>query len=56
MNSMDDRLFVFTTSPTRHLFSQRNDCTFMSLYHPNFLKKIESWNVYFGDESISSFL
>jgi ribonuclease HI len=56
MNSMEDRLVVFTTIPTTQLLHQRPDCTFMSLYRPPFMGNVESWQVFLDDESICAFL
>jgi ribonuclease HI len=56
LNSMDDRLAIFATSPTRQLLPQRRDCTFQSLYHPHILDNVESWQVFPNDEGIRAFI
>jgi ribonuclease HI len=42
LNSMDDMLDVFATSPTRQLLPQRLDCTFQSMYLLHIPENIES--------------
>jgi ribonuclease HI len=42
LNSMDDMLVVFASSPTRQLLPQIPDCTFQSLYHPHIPNNVES--------------
>jgi hypothetical protein len=56
LNSMTDRLVVFTTSPTRKILPQIPGCTFQSLYHPHTHKIVESWQVLPSDESICAFI
>jgi hypothetical protein len=56
MNSMVDRLVVFSASPTRKLLSQKTDCTFMSIYRFHFPNNEELGICFPDDESICSFL
>jgi ribonuclease HI len=42
LNSMDDRLVVFPSSPNRQLLPHKPDCTFQSLYRPHIPDNIES--------------
>jgi ribonuclease HI len=56
LNSMADRLAVFSASHNRQLIPHRPDCTFQSLYHPHILDNIESWQVFPSDESICSLI
>jgi ribonuclease HI len=56
LNSMADRLVVFTASPTRQLLPQRPDCTFQYLYLPHILDNVDSWQVFPNDEGICSFI
>jgi hypothetical protein len=53
---MDDRLALFSTSPTRQLLPQRPDCTSQSLYRPHILDNVESWKVFPNDEIICAFI
>jgi ribonuclease HI len=52
LNSMADRLVVFTTSPTQQLLPHKSDCAFQSLHHPYIPEKEGSWNAIPNDESI----
>jgi ribonuclease HI len=56
LNSMDDRLAVFATSPTRQIFPERTDCTLQSLYRPHSPDNVESWHVFPSDEGICAFI
>jgi hypothetical protein len=56
LNSMVDRLAIFSAIPTRQLLPQRPNCTFQSLYRPHIPENIESWQVFPSDESICSFI
>jgi hypothetical protein len=56
LNSMDDMLAIFATSPSRQLLPQRHDCTFHSLYRPHIPDNVESWKVFPSDEIICSFI
>jgi ribonuclease HI len=56
LNSMTDRLAVFSASPTRQILPKRSYCTFRSLYNPHILDNIESWKVFPSDESICAFI
>jgi hypothetical protein len=47
---------IFAANPMRQLLHERSDCTFMSLYCPHFLDNIESWQVFYDDESICTLL
>jgi ribonuclease HI len=40
LNSIVDRLAIFTASPNQDLFHHRPNCTFQSLYHPHIPKNI----------------
>jgi hypothetical protein len=56
LNSMENKLVVFATSPRRQLLPEMPDFTFMSLYHFYFPDNVESWQVFPDNESICSFL
>jgi ribonuclease HI len=56
LNSMDDKLAVFATSPTRQIFPQRPDCMFQYLYCPHIPDNMESWQVAPSDEGIFTFI
>jgi ribonuclease HI len=56
LNSMADKLVVFSASPTRQLLPQRPICTFQSLYRPHIPDNVESWQVFPNDEVIYSFI
>jgi ribonuclease HI len=56
LNSMADRLVVFTASPTLQLLPQRPDCTFQSLYHPHIQDNVESWHIFPNNEGICTFI
>jgi hypothetical protein len=56
LNSMENRLVVFETIPTRQFLPERTYCAFMSLYRPHFPSNIQSYQVFVDDENTCSFL
>jgi len=49
---MVDRIVFFASNSSRKWLPQRQDCTFMSSYHPHFPNNVESWQVFHDDERI----
>jgi ribonuclease HI len=56
LNSMANRLAVFTASPNRQLLPHKPDFTFQSLYRPHIPDNIESWQVFPSDDRICVFI
>jgi ribonuclease HI len=56
LNSMADRLAIFSASPTWKLIPEILDCTFQSLYCPHIPDNVESWKVFPSDEGICAFI
>jgi ribonuclease HI len=52
LNSMDDRLVVFASSPNQQLLPHRPNCAFQPLHRPCFLKNEGYWEAIPNDGSI----